>query len=285
MIKYSLPAGIGYFRIISNLIKILQEHPEWLRNDVQVISTFDAFPNAIWSGGRTKIGQQVSLKNMKNIINFFNKNNIGVNYTYSNSLLEKKHLDDYYCNLTLEIAHNKLNGVIVNSPLLEEYIKNKFPEFKLIGSVTANNKTEDFLQQRLKQVDILVLPPELNKDFELIKKLQPEKLEILVNEKCVTNCPVKNEHYRLIAEGALTYDISRADEFYQNNCLGKNLPFAPMQISAEEVAEIAVKTGAGHFKISGRSLPPAVLIKDFCQYLPKIEFIPDLMFELLKYIW
>jgi collagenase-like PrtC family protease len=66
-------------------------------------------------------------------------------FTFSNSLLEEKHIYDTYCNLIMEEADTGNNEVIVNSPILEQYLRENYPNYKYISSTTKCERNIDII--------------------------------------------------------------------------------------------------------------------------------------------
>lgn len=69
-------------------------------------------------------------------ISEYNKRDIAVRYTFTNPLLENIHLFDTFCNLAMELGDNGKNEVIVNSPVLEDFICKMYKSYAIISSTT-----------------------------------------------------------------------------------------------------------------------------------------------------
>ena len=92
-------------------------------DDVKITSCYDSFP-CIWNGGRIKFGD-FSDDEVRNTVLLYNSRGISLRYTFTNCLLEEKHLDDKNGNTILDITRKYQlipNGVNINSPLLMKYI-------------------------------------------------------------------------------------------------------------------------------------------------------------------
>ena len=64
----------------------------------------------------------------------FNSRGIPLRFTFTNPLIEEKHLSDKVCNDILKMADNGMNEVIVMSPILEQYIRENYPGYKITSS-------------------------------------------------------------------------------------------------------------------------------------------------------
>ena len=282
--EYSLSGFYEKINVLSSLLKVVDLAPYMFRKDVKIESVFGSFPNVIWNGARMTLDLPIPKTTMSEIIDFYNSKGIGICFTYNNSQLEKKHMGDYLANMTLELAYNKMNSVIVNNSVLEKHIKTNFPDLKLIGSCTAANWDKNWLKQRAKEVDLLVLPPEYNTDYELIKEIGVEKVRILITESCRKFCPQKRWHYDNTAKAILEFDMQK-DKYGYDQCTvfkdgnltewGNDNPdkiLHSLQIPGiNKLSDIGVK----HFKIPGRGGKAASLITMLYNYLITQESAAD----------
>ena len=98
----------------------------------------------------------------------------------------------------MQLADNGWNQVLVNSPVLEEYIRREYPGYRLISSTTKRLTRPDQLQAELdKDFYLVVLDYDLNHNAKVLKSLEPQagRVEILVNEICVPGCKLRTQHY------------------------------------------------------------------------------------------
>ena len=229
---------------------------------------YGTFPGAIWNGGRAVFG--ITGKNdIENILKIYNSRGIPVRFTWTNSLIEEKHLQDTYCNLIMRMADNGLNQVLVNTPVLEEYIRREYPDFKLISSTTKRiTGVDGVLEELQKDYFLVVLDYDLNHNEEALKKLGPYagRIELLVNEVCYPGCAYRAEHYRQQSQMQLEFDVNTAfpcpNKTQQRSfkeCM-KRQAF----ISNEEIGDYIDK-GFVNFKIAGRGMP-VEYAKESCLY-------------------
>ena len=148
--KFYLPDFFFKFDLNILITQLWQEHPEYFHDGLEIGAIYGSFPGAIWNGGRLMCGGTV-IQNIENIINQFNELDMPIRFTFTNSLLQKEHLNDTYCNLIMESANNGMNEVIVNSPILEDYLRNKYPNFKYILSTTRCERNIDTINERCKR--------------------------------------------------------------------------------------------------------------------------------------
>lgn len=171
-------------------------------------SVYDSVFGMLWNGGRICQPQDaITLEEWIELIYNYNFSNIGFNFSFSNRLLLPEHLDDKYCNLMLSAANDsgsKLNGVILTSEILADYIKINYPNLKIIYSVCNGlNKVEDY-NQKCEEYDIVVLHPDFNHNINFLSQLiYKDKIEIMVNDLCAFGCPFRAKHYDWLSQCAL----------------------------------------------------------------------------------
>ena len=107
------------------------------------------------------------------IKNFYNdKEKLPMRFIFTNSQLKEEHLSDRFCNLITEICENDLNEIVVNSPLLEDYIRTNYPKYKIISSTTKCLKNVDEANNELNNDYFRVcLDYNLNHNFKFLDSL------------------------------------------------------------------------------------------------------------------
>ncbi len=197
-IYWHLP-GFCYFRLLNQvLMNLMKDYPDCFREGYCIGSVYGTFPGAIWNGGRAVFGI-TGKDDIAAILKIYNSRGIPVRFTWTNSLLEEKHVYDTYCNLIMKLADNGMNQVLVNQPVLEDYIRRNYPDFKLISSTTKRITDVKGLREELdKDYFLVVLDYDLNHNEEVLSAIQDKayRIEILVNEVCYPGCPKRSEHYR-----------------------------------------------------------------------------------------
>jgi len=286
MMTYSLGGFFTHFEFNRELLLERERNPRIFHEDTRIGTFYDSFPNVIFNGGRAFIERQFdnSRQQMEEIVRFYNDRGIGLRYTYSNTLLEERHLEDPLANLTLEIAHNPLNGVVVASPLLERYIRRTYPKYQIIISTTAQNFDRQWLKKRAEEVDLVVLPVELNFDRELMELIGPKKVELLVNEGCAAYCPYKKDHYAAASRDQINGDekYTLSGAFFKTVCpmregtklweSGYRHSHMPVKMNLEQMREVHRDPGVDNFKIICRLLPLDIFVGEVRKYLIKPKY-------------
>lgn len=282
-VYWHLPGFYYFFYLNQIIINLMKEYPDKFRDGYKIGSVYGTFPGAIWNGGRTVLG--ISSKNeIEQVISTYNKLSVPVRFTWTNSCLEEKHVYDTYCNLIMDIANNGMNQVLVNTPVLEEYLRNKYSDnqFKFISSTTKRIVSLDVLKEEVKKDYFMcVLDYDMNHNKEALEELKTvaDRIEILVDEICFPHCPKRTEHYRIESMCQLNFDkgtrfqcpnISKKPEF--SDCMQR-----PGFISNEEISDY-ISDGYVNFKLVGRGLPIEMVRDSYLYFLVKDEardFIAD----------
>ena len=198
-VRFHLPDFAVHYRFNMVFLSMLKNCPDYFRDGVEIASIYGTFPQSLWNGGRTMLG--VCDKNyVKTVVNNFDKIGIPLRFTFSNPMITEEHLDDEFCNFILKTAENGKNGVIVVSPILEKYIRETYPGYKITSSTCKRITDITALNNELdKNYDIVVLDYDFNNQFNVLEEInKKEKCEILVNSCCQPGCKNRVKHYQEI---------------------------------------------------------------------------------------
>lgn len=274
-IYWHLPGFCYFFYLNQVIINFMKEYPQKFNDNYAIGSVYGTFPGAIWNGGRAVFG--ISAKSdMKKIIKTYNDFGVPVRFTFTNSLIEEKHLNDTYCNLIMEVANNGKNQVLVNREVLENYLREKYPDFAYISSTTKRLKSADEIIKELeKDYELVVLDYDLNHNESVLTELEPyaERIEILVDEICFPDCPKRLNHYKdeayqqLNFEKNTVYDCPNRKTIPSfSECMKR-----PSFISSEDIVKYSDR-GYNNFKLVGRGLPIDMVKDSYIYYLVKEEY-------------
>lgn len=289
-IKYIMPDFYNY-SINEFYIKLFKKYTNVLKDKVSYYSFYGTFPNCIWNGGSYCFADtNISLKEMKKVRNFYNSNGIAITFTFTNQLITEKYLLDEYSNQMLEIFHNGMNEVLIVSPILEDYIRKKYPKYKINRSIIST----EHIPLICENYHLSVLSKFKNKDFEFLNKLgieERKKTEILCAEGCINNCPYAYQHYKEYAyiqlhgrkpvNASYKYGECRFDEnsweFFKKRLYGSHY-----RISYLDIIETYMPMGFQYFKLSGRGRRNFVALLKNQEYLIKDEYQNDVLIFLLE---
>lgn len=287
-VYWHLP-GFCYFRQLNlAVISLMKEYRDCFRDGYQIGSVYGTFPGAIWNGGRVVMGL-AGKRDIESTLKLYNSKGVPVRFTWTNSVLEEKHVYDTYCNLIMRLADNGLNQVLVNTPVLEQYIRREYPDYKLISSTTKRiNEAGGVLAELDKDYFLVVLDYDLNHDRKTLELIEPYagKVEILVNEVCSPECPLRAQHYAQQSRAQLEFDVHDLFKCPNSNekkgfseCMKR-----PAFISNEEIGSY-IDRGFVNFKIAGRGMPQSYVLDAYLYFLVKEdqrEFIRGRIDELLR---
>lgn len=235
-------------------------------------TVYDQHAGMRWAGGRPHafIAGQTK-ESFARMVEEYNRRGIQFNLVFSNLFLEEKHLNDERCNWMLEHCYRPGNGVIVGSHVLAKHIRKNFPEYRIVHSLTHFNKEPAYYYAHEDLYDVFVLPPHLNYRekvlTEMLDRLGPERLEVLVNETCFRECNIRQEHYDLISKACLEDDWDLMEQLSNGFCQRAHADRFAQLDDPKNVARIKNFTltqeevnglksfGIRNFKLSARQVP------------------------------
>lgn len=297
-VKFHLPDFASQFKFNLVFATMLKNCPQYFREGVEIASIYGTFPQSLWNGGRTVPGM-CNTDFAGAVIRTFNKNGIPLRFTFTNPMIEEKHLSDKFCNDIMKIANNGMNEVIVNSPLLEDYIRKTYPDYKLTSSTCKRITEPDRLMEEMeKDYSIVVLDYDFNNKFDILEKLpHKERMEILVNACCDPACPRRTEHYRILGmqQIALCEHLSKNTKERFNlrdygvpdmtcKCADRtifDIKGLSTHISPDAIWEKYVPMGFSQFKIEGRTTTRLNMLETYLHYMIKPEHKDEVRFMLL----
>lgn len=284
-VNFYLPDFYVNFHLITMLDDLMKQSPELFFEDIRIGAVYGCFPGSIWNGGRVILGS-CTKQEIEYAISELNRRNIALRYTFTNPLLEKQHLLDTFCNLCMELGDNGQNEVLVNSPVLEDFIRQMYPDYAILSSTTKCIKEMDAIERELeKDYALVVLDSALNNTEELFALKQKEKVELIANHYCQDDCPRRKEHYDAV--GRCQLEFSETDfpvcsninrDFYQ---VMQNRSF----ITTEDIFGKYRENGFVHFKLDGRGFNKYKVLESFVYYLVRPECRDKVRLCLLKNVY
>lgn len=296
-INFHLPDFCGNYRMNLAFIDAIKERPELFYDNIKIASSYGCFPPAAWNGGRAAVGA-VRRDFINFIIKEYNSRGVPIRYTFTNPLVTEKHLSDPFCNMITEAAANGLNEIIVNVPVLEEYIREKFPQYPLISSTVKQiEDREQLLSELEKDYKLVVLDYNWNNRFEELEALpHKDKIELLVNSYCTPHCKRRKKHYEFL--GDLQFKLNRQVFGSEKDmmtpipdtqfpCPNTDLNFYDTlafetHISPRDIYEKYVPMGFENFKIEGRLMHAVNILESYIYYLVKPEHRDRLRVDMLR---
>lgn len=276
---FHLPGLFEFYELYKRFLRVFRSHPEYFYEWCEIGSIYGAPGDCIWAGGRVEYGEE----NPETVLELLKEYGISARLTFSNSLLEKEHLDDEWCNFLCELFEkgNEIsNGVIIHSDLLLNYLKTKYPGLYFVSSTTKVLTDFSELVRETEREEFKYVVPDfrLNNQIEKLKKLtqkQKDKIEFLCNECCDFGCKDRKKCYEEVSK--IHLGKSESNHKCTSSDAGEGYRFTkamnnPGFIGIEHINNIFVPIGFSNFKIEGRGLGSAILLEFLLYYLTKPEF-------------
>lgn len=293
-IRFHLPSFTTHFSLNKLMIETLRDHPEYFIDGLEIASVFGCFDGSLWNGGRNVRGE-FDPRITERIIKVFDELKVPIRFTFTNPLITEEHLSDKNCNEILKMADNGINQVIVMSDILEEYIRENYPNYKITSSTCKEIRDMDGVNAELeKPYNLVVLDYNWNNKFDELEKIKDKgRCEILVNALCQPNCPRRGEHYRSIGKHQIEHckaaqsPIGDTLQFESFACpfMGRtiyDITELPTFISPEAIQDKYLPMGFKEFKIEGRSASDIDMLETYMYYFAKPETRDKVRFEMLK---
>ncbi len=293
-INYHIPSFTDHYSLNLMLIDFMKKHPEYFRDGVRIASVFGAFPGSLWNGGRNVPGE-FNAAMTKRILEDYNSRGVPLRFTFTNPMLTEKHLEDKPCNEIMKMADNGLNEVIVMSPVLEQYIRENYPSYKITSSTCKQIRDMDGVNEELdKKYSLVVLDYNWNNKLDMLEQIKDKsRCEVLVNACCQPNCQRRGQHYSEIGKYQIdlcnaaqssiqirsvvkdpfpcefmSYDIYRSSKFSTH-------------ISPDSIENNYLPMGFSQFKLEGRTIDDIHMLEMYVYYLVRPEFRDTARLEML----
>ena len=276
--------------------------------DIPIKSIHGCYP-VMWNAGRivdvkAEFWGDFKTSGPEQVIKFWDNcwTPIGCYLTFSNHLIKEKHLEDPSSNFLLDILtkHNRrnVNGVIVSSDILSEYIRKKYPQLKQKSSIIkasverphVDGRDFEYYDDLTNRFDRVMVHPDDGHNKKLLEQMaasgKQDSYEIILNENCPVGCAVRKPCYAVGARDAIRgwNGMFHLFDFKQEygaggpnpdpRC-GRNNYFHPnpairttkrtCNFTQDELEEV-YKMGFKHFKLQGRDDRWEVMFYDFIRY-------------------
>ena len=296
-VRFHLP-GLRYnYPLNMFWVSLLETHPEFFREGVEIASFFGCFPLSLWNGGRLCPKEdQCDAGFVTNVIKNINAKGIPVRYTFTNPLLNEEDLKDEFCNFCLKAGDNGMNEVLVFSPLLEEYIRKNYPSYAIDSTTCKEIRDVDTLNTELEEdYKYVVLDYNFNNRWDILDSLgHRDKVEVLINAVCEPGCKRRGDHYKNIAKNQRIILKNRklppdkqipivpwGCEYGDHNTLFTIQKY-PTFVSPDMIWNEYVTRGYNNFKIEGRTANLFSLIETYSFFMLRPERIAEARLLLLR---
>lgn len=259
----------GAFSKSIPLIKFLTNH---LVNTDELV-VYDGINKCSWNGGR--INRDVYYND--GLIDYYYSKGIKIALTFSNHRIN---LDNPMGNMLLEKFHKEGNALIIVNEDLRQYVREKFPKYDLIYSITGmghlNIPLQDsdiaFYKDLESKYNWIV--PRFEHIFDpRAEELDRTKWEVMLNDTCVYGCKYYDEHFKAIA------DENTAGRPYSKEIEECWLPkFDPSRDSKYECMDLMPDAmqrlkavGVKSFKITGREMADNEYYSELMRFVRRSE--------------
>jgi collagenase-like PrtC family protease len=286
---YTLPILFGSMMHTDRVAKIQKFSQKKYNLKLPIDSFFGAPTNSLWNGGRPPHYTEFIVGDWTK--QYYENIDAHKYLTYTN-YLAGDYLDDWISNLSLEML-SKDDGVIITDERLYKYIRKTYPKLKTKASVVKVSKEQphersaDYYNQLLDRYDYILFHPDDNTNLDLIAQVKDlSRVEVLIDERCTRNCPIRDLHYNINAQRNLPVKdrdnsiLEQEDNLWNNMCPREKSIFLK---NGKEKLDILVNTideiqdlydmGIHRFKTSGRgsALNESVALKKFLYVAIKDE--------------
>ena len=274
---YHLPGLFEFYELYRAFLPLFREHREYFYSWCDIGSIYGAPADCVWGGGRVDFGDN----DPREVLALMREYGISARLTFSNSLLQEKHLSDKQCNRLCTLFNEQGgNGVIVHSDLLLEYLKGRYPNLFFVSSTTkVLTDFQEFVDE-VNRDDFRYVVPDfrLNKAFDNLNTLtnaQKDKVEFLCNECCWFGCTDRKKCY----ENVSRKNLGEACGDHHCTAPGGNEGYRfskamtnPGFIGIQDIQNIYLPMGFSNFKIEGRGLGSALILEFLLYYMTKPEY-------------
>ena len=211
MIKYNVAGLYEHHKLITWFLDLYQCHRNYFRPNVKIESVFGNFPYCTWDGGRNfPYYAQAYREEVINIRDNYLLFGVNPRFVFTNPELIEEDLDDRWCNFLLTLFHDVNAEVVTNSELVENYIKTKYPNYKIVSSTTKCLTNKDTLLEELDNDKYyqVCIDYNFNKNIDFLESIPKKlrhKVEFLCNAVCPPGCPHRKEHYHETGRSHLSY--------------------------------------------------------------------------------
>lgn len=270
-VNFSLPGLFNNFNLNKAFIALFQKNKHVFNDGFDINSVYGVFPSTKW--GLERYCEDCSIKTLEEVISFYQENNISIHYEMTNPLIQEQHLNDEFCNLCLKIANKPNNAIIVSSEILKNYIKENYPNYKII--TTYVDSDAELISYTHKSKDELDTIEDKN------------KYQLLLNNFCVDDCKMQDAHIKYLANEQLN-DTDINPYFpceLRFDCGFEVIKQYKRFITREELIEKYIPLGFENFKIATNTMIKFLplnctindLIKFYVYYLIKPEYQREIL--------
>ncbi|GKX31191.1 protease [Vallitalea longa] len=255
-----------YFSIPADFKKSTIDRLYELNNtyeDIKIIETYGQVTvGKILNSGRIMdVLPQINMAELKKYIEYCRKKNIEFSYTLNPACFGNYEFSEEgiksILDLLNQLATIGITNITVSSPSLVEIVRESGFDFEIKASaiceIVSPNKANFYKKIGAERI---VVDPDITRDFEKLKhicEVYGDKVEIIINNVCMHNCPYKMFHYNHEAHCTNDQDIK---DFFFNRCsmqkASDTANLLKLNWIRPEDIKLYEEVGIRYFKIQGR---------------------------------
>lgn len=237
-----------------------QVYPEYQISEVYgQVTECDFIASGRMAGSLPK----VSYIELEDYIRRCKQYDINFNYTINPSCIDysESNISKIYDHIK-RLYHVGVRCFTVTQPIIIEIIQDLDVNINLKASAICEvNSLKKAIHYIKNAVNRVVIDPDITKDFYKLRSICSEyadKMEIIVNNLCVNDCPYKMFHYNHEAHSTGSTALKKNRYFYQKCTVQKALEldsYIKMNWIRPEDLHYYTALGIRYFKLQGRSHP------------------------------
>lgn len=212
------------------------------------------------SGRAAKSLPQIGIRELEKFVSYSHKRGIKFNYTLNAACLGNYEFTDNGIREIERLLKNLndigVNNMTLSTPSVIELVKRFAPNMDIkvsaICQIDSVMKMEHYLNLG---VERYVVEPSIVREFDILRNMAKKsdgKMEIIINDKCMKNCPYKTFHYNQTAHD----NDDRAESYYFMNCgmrKSRNLQwYLNLNWVRPEDIHLYEDLGIKYYKVEGR---------------------------------
>lgn len=277
-------------------IPVLFSHDEYVLAVSSVMKRLN-LPNPItyaygmvpsaWTGGRYSAQKTQDKNALSRILRLILDCGSIPTFTFSRYDIEEIELYDEFCNWLLDFGVEHGCNFIMTSDLLYNYIKSRHPSAKCVASVLKpiyelkdySHSETDFYNMLLDKYERVVVRPEYSKDLllkEYDKLSDISRIEVLINQVCIPNCPKAIEEHLNIPKSDWRRFMNMEDieivkcprgQLEDTKGMKIDLEIPSLMYTEEEIDNLVYNLGIKNLKLQGRNYNPVSNTRIINNYL------------------
>lgn len=235
-------------------------------------------PACAWAGGRNpRVRSELSEAELRRYFEAYRR--VGANCALTFSRPDAgDYLDDAYCELLLSLVDEYGGQVIVVDDRLARHIRTTHPAVTLVASYNrciidhaqgfGGLREQDYYRQLLERYDEVVVRCEcaLGSGIEELTDVA-DRIQVIVNQKCVPNCPDGARHIAMTAQ-SIQREASSGERVLARCTQPMRGVKGTVYVSPERRLALA-DLGFTQFKLQGRIAPATSTFKNLVRNILK----------------